>query len=64
MKSPGMLNLYLITLKLKKMCKHEVEKMVFVIRYVPDQCKTQKMCDKDILENGRTLKSVRDCYKT
>ena len=46
------------------MCKHAVEKMVFVIRYVPDQCRTQKMCDKDILENGRTFKSVRDCYKT
>ena len=46
------------------MCKHAVEKMVFVIRYVPDQCNTQKMCDKDILENVRTFKSVRDWYKT
>ena len=31
--------------------------------YVPDQYKTQKLCDKAILENGRTLKSVPNCYK-
>ena len=31
------------------------------IRYVPDQYKIQQMCDKAILENGGTLKSVPDC---
>ena len=38
------------------MCKHAVKKLPFLIRYVPDQYKTQ--CDKAILENGGTLKSV------
>ena len=46
------------------MCKHAVKKLPFVIRYVPDQYKTQKMCNKAILENGRTLESVPDRYKT
>ena len=35
----------------------------YLIRYVPDQCKTQQMCDKTILENGGILKSVLECYK-
>ena len=26
-------------------------------------CKTQQMCDKGVLENDGTLKSVADCYK-
>ena len=34
----------------------------FVIRYVPDQYKTQEMCNKAILEIG-TLQSVPDSYK-
>ena len=42
----------------KKMCKYAVKKLPFLIRYVPDQYKTQQMCDKAILENGGTLKSV------
>ena len=37
--------------------------MSFVIRYVPNRYKAQEMCDKAILENGKTLKSVPDCYK-
>ena len=45
------------------MCKHAVEKLLFLIRYVPDQYKTQQMCDKATLENSGTLKSVPDCYK-
>ena len=36
------------------MYKHAVKKIPFLIRYVPDQCKTQQMCDKAILENGGT----------
>ena len=45
------------------MCKHEVKKLPYLLRYVPDQYKTQQMCDKADLENGGTLKSVPDCYK-
>ena len=42
------------------MCKNAVKKLPYLIRYVPDQCKTQQMCDKAILENGGTLKSLSD----
>ena len=45
------------------MFKNAVKKSPFVRRYVPNQYKTQHMCDKAILENSRTLKSVPDCYK-
>ena len=33
------------------------------LRHVPDQNKTQEICDKVILENVAALKSVPDCYK-
>ena len=46
-----------------KTCKHAINRLPFVIRYVPDQYKTQQMCDKATLENGRTLESVPNCYK-
>ena len=36
MKNPEMLNLFLIILKLKKMCKHAVKKLPDLSRYVPD----------------------------
>ena len=42
-------------LKTIKMCKHAVEKLPFVIRYVPDQYKTQQTCDQVILENSGTF---------
>ena len=45
------------------MCNHTVEKLPYLLRYVPDKYKNQNLCDKSILENGRTLKSVPDCYK-
>ena len=45
------------------MCKHAGKKLPYLIRYVPGQYKTQQMCDKAILENGGTLKSVSGCYK-
>ena len=44
------------------MCTNAVKKFPFVIRYVPDQYKTQEMCDKVIIENYRTLKYVPDYY--
>ena len=40
-------------LKTKKMCKHAVKKLLFVIRHIPDRYKT----------HGGTLKSVSNCYK-
>ena len=46
------------------MCKDAVEKLHFIIRYGPDQQKTQQMCDKPGLGNGGTLESVPDRYKT
>ena len=49
--------------KTKKICKHAVKKLPYLLRYVTDQYKTQQMCDKAILENGETLKFVPDCYK-
>ena len=39
--------------KKKKMCEHAVKKY-YPLRYVPDQCETQQMCDEGVLENGGT----------
>ena len=50
-------------LKSKKINKHVVKKLPFVIRYVLHRCKTQQVCDKAVLENGGRLESVPDCYK-
>ena len=55
--------MFLIILKLKKICKLPVKKLLYLLRYVPDWYKTQLMCDKAILENGKLLNSVSDCYK-
>ena len=44
------------------MCKNAVKKLLFVIRYVRDQYKTQEIYDKVIAENGGMLKFVPDCY--
>ena len=35
------------------MCEHAVKKY-YPLRYVPDQCETQQMCDEGVLENGVT----------
>ena len=66
MKNPKMLRFILNHLKTTNMCKHAVKKLLYLLRYVPDQCKCvpdQQMCNKAISENGGTLKSVPDCYK-
>ena len=50
-----------------KLCsndKHAVKRLPFLIRYVPDQYKTQEMCDKAVLENSETFRSVPDCNKS
>ena len=31
------------------MCQHAVKKLPYLLKYVPDQYKIQKMCDEDIL---------------
>ena len=36
-------------LKTKKMLKHLVKILPFVIWYVPDRCKTRQMCDEAFL---------------
>ena len=41
MKNPKILKLITDHLRTKKMFNHAVKKMSFVIRYVPDQYKTQ-----------------------
>ena len=48
-------------LKTKNMCKNAVKKFPFVIKYVPDQYKTNEICDKVIIENGRMLGFTPDC---
>ena len=63
-KTPELLKFVTGHLETKKMCKHAVKKLPFVITYVPDQYKTYQICDnKAILENSGTLKSVPDRYK-
>ena len=49
MKYPEMLKFFPDDLKLKNVCKHAVLKLPFVIRYVADQFKTQKMFDEGVL---------------
>ena len=57
-KNPEMLRLVPDLYKIKTMCNHVAEKLSFVIRYFPDQCRTQQMCDRTILENGGMLESI------
>ena len=47
-------------IKTKRMCKHAVKNVPGIIRHNPDQLTTKEMCHKAILENGGTLKLVRD----
>ena len=47
-------------IKTKKMCKNAAKKLLFKIRYVPDQYENSEMCDKDFLENAETLKCAPD----
>ena len=63
MKTPEMLIFVPDHLKTKKICKHAVKMLLYILWYAPDQYKTQKLCDKAVLENGGTLNSVLDCYK-
>ena len=51
MRTSELLNFVPDRLKIKKICKHAVKKLPFVITYVRDQYNTQQMCDKTIYEN-------------
>ena len=43
--------------------KHAVKKLHYLLRYLPDQYKTQQTCGKAFLENGGIVKSLTDWYK-
>ena len=58
MKNPKMLKFLPDHLETKRMCKHVVKKLPFVIRYASDQYKTQQMRDKAILEMVEHLVEV------
>ena len=47
MKNLEMLKFATDQLKTKEMCKHAVKKLPYLLRYVPDQCKTQKKVIKE-----------------
>ena len=63
MKSPEMLKFVPSCLKTKRMCKSPVKKLLFIIMYVTDQCKTQEVFNKFILENNRMLKFIPDSWR-
>ena len=62
-KNPEMLRFFTDYFKTKMMGKNVVKKLLFVVRYVRDQHKTQEICNKLILENGGTLIFLPDYYK-
>ena len=63
MENPELLKFVSDNLKNNKFVNIQLKNLSLVIRNVPDQYKTQQMCDKAILENGGTLESAPDCYK-
>ena len=58
MKNSEVLEFFPDHLKTKTMCKESVQKLPYVLRYVLDQYKAQRMRDKSTLENGGTLKYI------
>ena len=51
MTNSKLLKFFAYYLKTKKMCKHAVNKLPYLLRYVPDQYKGQQMCDEAISEH-------------
>ena len=51
-----------VNIQNKKMCKHSVKKLSFLIRFVSDRFKTQEICYKVIPENGGRLMFAPDCH--
>ena len=45
------------------MCRHVVNKLPLLMKYVPDKCKTQQICYKAFLVNGGMLMFIPDCYR-
>ena len=62
MKNPEISKFVLDNLNTEKMCKHAVKIWPYLLKNIPDQYKTQQMCNKAILDCW-TIKSVPDCYK-
>ena len=58
-----MLRLVADHLKSKRMFKHAVEKLPFLIKYVADWYTTQRICDKVILGNGGIIMFISDFCK-
>ena len=50
MKNPEMIKFVHLKYSKKKLCKHSIKKLPYLLRYVPDQYKTQQICDKAVLE--------------
>ena len=50
-------------LKTKKMYKNAVEKLPFVVRYLPYRYKIQEVSGKVIIENVEMLRFLPDCYR-
>ena len=46
---------------MQEICWKICRKLSFVISYVPDQYKTQKMCDKAVENYAHALKLALDC---
>ena len=55
--------MFLTDIRLKK-CVTVVNFCSFVIDSIPDQYKTQKMCDKGVDDNPSSVKYIPDRYKT
>ena len=63
MRNKVMLRPFLDVLKAKKICKHSVKRFPFLIHYVPDRYKAQRMWDKIILEKGEISMFTSGRYK-
>ena len=55
--------MFLTNIKLKK-CVRAVNTCSFVTDSIPDQYKTQKICDKAANDNPSSIKYIPDRYKT
>ena len=58
MKNPKILKFIPVILKLKRCVSMQLKIFPYLLRYVPDQYKTQQMCDKvnlEIIRNSGTL---------
>ena len=66
MKNPKILKFIPVILKLKRCVSMQLKIFPYLLRYVPDQYKTQQMCDKVNLEKQWNIKVCyknQDCYK-